>query len=80
MGLDNFLGHLLVLWEGLRGGALNFDLVLGVVFMEVGAVGEILAVDLLEEKLTIFHGAEETPESAPADLKLITGLDRKSVV
>lgn len=42
--------------------------------MEVGAVGEILAVDLLEEKLTIFHGAEETPESAPADLKLITGL------
>lgn len=42
--------------------------------MKVWTVGNIFALDFLEEELTVFHGTEETPKSTSVNLKLVAGL------
>lgn len=56
-----------VLGVGFCGGVLNFYLVFVIKRMHVGAGGHALALNFLEEELTIFHGAEQAPEGASID-------------
>lgn len=59
--LVDVLGHELVLGEGLRGRIINFNFILAVEDVKVGAVGQIFTLDLLEEEPAVLHGPEEAP-------------------
>ena len=54
---------------------MNLYFIFMVKSMQIRTIRNILALNFLEEKPTIFHGTEQAPKGTSANLKLIASLD-----